>query len=50
MNLSIKVSLFIFMTAPEAESDPRDYVLIPLKDLVEDSEENLPAEEVTNHS
>merc|ERR1712117_54232 len=31
--------------APEAKSDPRDYVLIPMKDLVEDSEENLPAEE-----
>ena len=37
------------MTAPEAESDPRNYVLFPMEGLVEDNEDDHAPEEVTNY-
>ena len=45
----INLTVFIFITAPEAESDPRNYVLLPMEDLVEHSRENTATEEVTNY-
>ena len=43
----VNLTLFIFITAPD--SDPRNYVLLALEDLVEDSKDNPAPEEVTNY-